>query len=351
MFLFVDKRRAEEVRKALLEKRMVDNTYTLIKEGQGEVGFPLKRIGRGEADDLMKKYNGRIKNLGEGLAVKRKKSELPRSLKELSSRYIKKSLSTYETIGGIAIVELPEGITKEEEHAIGNALLKMNRNIKGVYAKAGKYEGIFRTRKLRLIAGTDNKETIHRENNVLLKLNVEEVYFSPRLASERKRIFSLVRPEERVLVMFSGCGPYVFEIAKNTEASSVAGIEINPVAHRYALENMKLNHAYNVELYGGDVRDVIPVLKQGSYSFDRIVMPLPKGADDFLDVAFEVAKEGACIHMYDFLREEDIPDAAEDKVKNACLRQGWKPEILRTVKCGQYGPHIYRTCTDFRVSR
>ena len=57
---------------------------------------------------------------------------------------------------------------------------------------------------------------------------------------------NVVKKGEDVLVMFSGSGVYPCVIAKNSKPKSVVEIEINPVAHEYALENLKLNKCSNV---------------------------------------------------------------------------------------------------------
>lgn len=145
--------------------------------------------------------------------------------------------------------------------------------------------------------------------------------------------------------MFSGCAPYLAVIARNTGANYIAGIEKNPVAHRYALENLKLNKIKNVELYCGDVRDIISHLKR---KFDRILMPLPKGAEDFLDLALSACKKNSIIHFYDFEHENEL-SKGEEKVKEACKRNNKKVRILRTVKCGQYSPGKFRICVDFKL--
>jgi len=90
---------------------------------------------------------------------------------------------------------------------------------------------------------------VAKENNIRLKLDIEKVYFSPRLSLERMRIAELVNTsksresknkksekKEDILVMFSGCAPYCCVIAKNakTKVNSVIGIEINPEGHKYA---------------------------------------------------------------------------------------------------------------------
>jgi tRNA (guanine37-N1)-methyltransferase len=190
-----------------------------------------------------------------------------------------------------------------------------------------------------------NKEAIHKENNVRLKLNVEKVYFSSRLSEERRRISRLVKNNEAILTMFSGAAPYPATISKNTRAREIIGIEINPIAHKYALENLKLNKIRNVKLILGNVKNEVPRLKK---KFDRIIMPLPRGAENFLDLAFKVAKKGTIIHLYQFINEEEF-EATKQKLKNICNKNKINCKILGLVRCGQFSPRVYRVCIDFKV--
>ena len=271
------------------------------------------------------------------------------TLKEaLKGKLTKKQLASvgrsFDTIGNIAIIEIPDALVKKEK-LIANTLLNLHKNITTVAKKAGIHKGIFRTQKLKILAGKRTKEAEYKENNCRLRLHVEKVYFSPRLSTERKRIAEQVKHGEKVLVMFSGCAPYVCVIAKNTEAKEVVGIEINPVAHRYAEENVQLNKLDNVRLYQGDVNKVLPKLKE---KFSRIVMPLPKGGEDFLGLALSAAKKGAIIHFYDFLHQDEFK-LAKEKIRKACKQAKKKCKIMRTVKCGEFGPRIFRISVDFRV--
>ena len=78
-------------------------------------------------------------------------------------------------------------------------------------------------------------------------------------------------------------------------------------------------------------------------------MPLPKSAEDFLHLALKSAEKNAIIHFYDFLNEKDIPKAAINKIKKACKKAKKKYKILNHNKCGQFSPHTYRICVDFKV--
>lgn len=273
----------------------------------------------------------------------KKPSNLYEALKEkLTASELKLAPRAFDAIGDIAIIDVDSKLARKEK-IIAKALLSLNRHLAVVAKKAGIHSGVYRTQKLKILAGAKRKETVCRENNVLLKLNVETCYFSPRLSTERKRIAEMVKKGESVLVMFSGVAPYNCVIAKNTSAKEVYGIEINPSAHKYALENIKLNKLSNVKVFCGDVRKIVPKLGK---KFDRILMPLPKSASDFLDVAKEAAKPSAVIHIYEILNENVFPSETFEKVKKYFPNA----KLISAVKCGTYGPGIIRGCVDFRVN-
>jgi len=265
---------------------------------------------------------------------------------KLSNKQLQLVPTSFDVVGDILIFsDFPEELIKKEK-IIGNTILENYHHIKTILKKTKKYSGRFRTPKLKVIAGEKRKETTCKENNVLVKLNAEKVYFSPRMASERKRIASLIKQNESVLVMFSGSGAYPLVIAKNTKCKEVYGIEINPIAHRYSLENIKKNKLENkIKLFLGDVRKVLPKLNK---KFDRILMPLPKGGEYFLNLALKIIKKGGIIHFYDFLHEDEFYKA-ESKVKETCNKSNRNFRIIRVVKCGQYSPRFYRVCIDFFV--
>ncbi|MBI5390920.1 class I SAM-dependent methyltransferase family protein [Candidatus Woesearchaeota archaeon] len=252
---------------------------------------------------------------------------------------------SFDTIGNIAILEISP-LLRPHQTKIAKALMVTTPSITTVLKKAGEFEGEFRTRKLTYIGGKRTKEAVYMEHGCRFLLDVEKVYFSPRLSTERKRIFEQVKPTEEVLVMFSGCGPYVCTIAKNAKPQSVVGVELNPVGHRYALENIRKNKLQHASCYEGDVRVVVPLLHR---TFDRIIMPLPKDAGEFLDIAFTAAKKGTIIHLYDFCHEDDFPAETHTMIKRACDLHGVAYRIIASVKCGQYGIRKYRVCVDFQL--
>jgi len=275
---------------------------------------------------------------------------MPNKLKDiLRKKLTKKELnlvpSSFDMIGSIIIFsDFPKGLSKKEK-VIGNEILKNFKQIKSIFKKTKKYSGRFRTPKLKLLAGENNKETIYNENNIRLKLNVEKVYFSPRLSEERKRIFKQLKNNETILVMFSGCSIYPLVIAKNSNTKEIYGIEINPTAHKYALENLRLNKINNVKLILGDVKKEIPKLNK---KFNRIIMPLPKGAEEFLNFALNKIKRNAIIHFYSFSEENRYENIIKI-INRECKKKKKDCKILKIVKCGQFSPRVNRICVDFKV--
>tara|TARA_Y100000310_G_scaffold313152_1_gene361154 strand:+ start:816 stop:1559 length:744 start_codon:yes stop_codon:yes gene_type:complete len=236
-----------------------------------------------------------------------------------------KKPSSYDVVGDIII------LNKKISKRSAKQLLKENKHVKTILFKTNKYQGKFRTPTLKHILGEKKKTTLHKENNITLKLDVEKCYFSQRTATERLRIAKLVKKED-ILVMFSGIAPFPLVIEKNSSPKSITAIEINPIAHKYAQENLKLNKSKKITLIKGDVTKELPKLKK----FNRIILPLPKTAKDYLELAKTHLKPKGTIHLYLFDEEKNI-----EKLKTTY-------KTKKITKCGQYAPRIYRLCLDLK---
>lgn len=265
-------------------------------------------------------------NLKEALKNKISEQEIPNS---------------YDIVGDTAVFsKLPTNLKKQK--LIANTLLKINKNIKTVLFKIKQFSGKYRLPKFKILAGKKTKEALYKENNSLFKLDLERCYFSQRLANERLRISKQVKFNEIILVMFSGIAIYPIVISRNSNVKEIYGIEINPVAHKYALENLKLNKINNIRLFKGDVKKILPKIK---LKFDRIIMPAPKNAEQYLNLIKNKITKKTIIHFYDFSQEKDFPEASINKIKKVFK----KIKVLNTIKCGAYSPYTYRVCIDFQV--
>ncbi|MBI2564849.1 tRNA (guanine-N1)-methyltransferase [Candidatus Woesearchaeota archaeon] len=265
--------------------------------------------------------------------------------KKLSKKELNELKTSFDIIGDIAVIEISETLEKKEK-LIANTLLNLVKNIKTVFKKSGGHYGRYRRQKLVFLSGEKKTETVHRESNVQIKLDVLKCYFSPRLSHERLRIANQIKKNENVLVMFSGVAPYPLVLAKNSPVNKVFGIEVNPVAHKYAVENVIKNKQENkISLINGDVKKVIPLIKE---KFDRIIMPLPKTSEEFLPIAFFVSKPKTLIHYYSFYPEEEI-DSAKKNILTICKKSKVSCKILNIVRAGQSAPRIYRYCFDILI--
>ncbi|BHH85284.1 class I SAM-dependent methyltransferase [Desulforhopalus sp. 52FAK] len=271
---------------------------------------------------------------------------------QLKPEELGRVVGSYDIVGDIAIIIIPEGLLHRQK-IIGEAILEDNKNVQVVARRVGHYGGEYRTIALEVIAGEERKETHITEFGVRLLVNVETTYYSVRSGNERRRIASLVGAGERVLVMFSGVGPYPLLIAKHSEAECVIGIEKNPQAHEYALKNIQLNkNIKNVQLHMGDVGDVGDDSALSDLiddRFDRIVMPLPTMGYQFLDKGFAMLKPaGGTIHYYE-MAQEGAFETAVLRVKDACRQAGRVLSQTSVTRCGHCGPRSYRICVDAQI--
>jgi tRNA (guanine37-N1)-methyltransferase len=245
----------------------------------------------------------------------------------------------------VAVVEIHEG---EDEKKVAEEIMKRNKNVKSVLKKISGRTGKLRLYKYRLIAGDKNTEVIHKEYGYTLKLDPKKVYFSPREAQERQRIASQVKPGERVLVMFSGIAPIAIAIAKKQpEVEKIYCIEINSNADKYARENVRRNKlSHKIVLIHGNAEKEARKL---NLKFDRVVMPLPFGAKNFLDVAFDCLKNGGVIHFYSVGEEDDPFSKAIGEIESIAKRFGKKIKFLNMRKVMPFSPRKWKVCIDFMV--
>ncbi len=160
---------------------------------------------------------------------------------DIPKKLLDKVNRSFEIVGDIAICEINDELIPYEVE-IGNAIMEVNKSINTVLKKSGIHGGEFRTQDLIYISGENKKETIYQENGVQLKINPETVYFSSRLSVERQNLMDKLAPNKKVLVMFSGIGPYTFVgLKKQANLSRITSIELNPEGHKYAKENLILN--------------------------------------------------------------------------------------------------------------
>ena len=318
---------AEPVRKKLISLGVLD-VSRIVEREDVFVFFPI-------SDDVS--IDGC--EVVDGFCTKREFK--PKSLRQaldgvLSADELKFVPTSYTLVGDIAVLELDD-MLKQHSVAIADNMIDAFPSVNVVCEKTGMVDGVFRVPSLKILAGPNRLETVHRENNCRFKVDVGKVYFNPRTGSERARVASLVKAGERVLVLFAGVGPYAIQCAKISD-TIVYGCELNPIACEYMRFNARKNHV-EVDVLECDARNLPPDIGQ----FDRIIMPLPKIAGEFLDVAANHLKQNGVIHFYCFAHDElEVKANLEQKL-------GFKPKIIYLRVCGTYSPCLSKYAVDFSL--
>jgi len=259
-------------------------------------------------------------------------------------------MTAFDLVGSreraVALVEIPESA---DEKAIAERIMKQNKNVKSVLKRISERSGELRLEKYELIAGDKNTEVVHREHGFMIKLDPQKVYFSPREATERQRIAEQVKANETVLVMFSGVAPYALAIAKRQAAvERIYCIEKNADAHKYAEENVRMNKfSHKISLLCGDAKEEA---KEFLGKCDRVLMPLPFGAGEFLETAFSCLKPtGGIVHFYSVGKLDNLYSEAESIIEKIAKKLNKKFKVLWERKVSQYAPGKWKICIDFQV--
>jgi len=216
--------------------------------------------------------------------------------------------SSFDVVGDVAMMKVPDELW-DYRSGIGDALIKVNRNIRVVFHDYG-VKGDFRIRELEKIAGEGTSETIHKEFGVKLYTDPSKVYFNPRLSSERSRIANLVRDGETIIDMFAGVAPFGTVIGKIANPKVIYSIDLNPEAEHFARINAEKNHIECLVPMTGDSSKLIYDLPMA----DRVIMNLPQIADRFLGFAMDRMNHGAVAHMYKIIEREEFPGFCEKMV-------------------------------------
>ena len=293
----VRKERAENIKRYLARQKLMDINYKLISSNEF-IYFPIRHPSTQNRRYILGKKAELVDAVFKRSGAKSGYRELLR--KKLGSQY-GKSTRSYDIIGSIALIE-SKGTKVARKTA--EVIMGLNRNVRTVLSK-GPVKGRYRIRKYTHVAGERRFDTIYNENGASFKIDVRRSFISTRLAFERSRINDLVKDHETVVVMFAGVGPFAIEIAKRHKKAGVMAIELNREAYGYLLENIKLNKTLNVEARLGDVKRVA---QKYPGIADRIVMPLPKTAHDFLGSVLKMAKEKCIVHYYAFGKRDSAFD-------------------------------------------
>ena len=326
------KDRGEEFRRLLLQYDAL-NTSFKIKVREDSIYIPIKRNLSSDELSQLDLISG--SNSFEIITKDFEAEKKPKKLRDTLG-----FSPSYEVIGDIAILSSDSPESTYDLQTIGEEILKAQKSIKVVIKPLTPVQGTFRLKNFEVIAGEKRTDTIHKEYGCMYSLDLQKVYFSPRLSMERVRVASQVKGDEVVVDMFSGVGPFTIQIAKR--AKKVIAIDMNPDAIKYLQKNIKLNHLKNVEVIKGDARKIACDLEGVA---DRVIMNLPHSANEFLGDAKKMLKESGMIHYYDIRSEDDLFDGAIKMVLES-IGDDAKVDIHNKRKIRSYAPYRYNIALD-----
>jgi len=328
-FLRVPANKGERIRKVLIEKELLDTEYKIVAQDDS-LYIPLcQKMQQDQLSEIIGPTTFEVGEMDFESAL-----HGPRTLAEaleghLDSEELALVPRAYDLIGDIAVLEIPEELTKHSD-LIGKVFHEVHKNFSTVLAKGGAISGTTRTREYRHLAGVDKTRTIHIEYGSRLAVDLAKAYFSPRLLEEHNRIAQLVRDNEVAVDMFCGVGPFPIHIAKLHKAHVIA-IDINPDAIALLKESMSLNKLLGtIEPIVGDAKAFVSITDESIA--DRVIMNHPSGAFDFVTDACRILKPSGTLHYYDFIGGENPEGTIEQKVQTLVEDSGREVEEIRLVR-------------------
>jgi tRNA (guanine37-N1)-methyltransferase len=254
---------------------------------------------------------------------------------------------SYDVIGDIAILEIPNDLFKYRK-MIGDSFKLLNPHYNTILAKDGPISDIFRVRDFIILNGGPSTVTEHNEYGCKFRLDPLKVYFSPRLSSERQRVTTNIKKGEIIIDMFSGVGPFSIVIARSCDVKKIYGIDINPCATNFMLQNIKINKCQNkITVILADSTKI----PYDSFSADRVIMNLPEKSLDAIPQACQFLKpEGGFIHLYLFASEGTSIEILSEHIRSKIKLSGRKLvalEAIRIVK--EIGPREQQLAFDLKV--
>lgn len=323
----VPQTKAEETKRKLQDKNLLHHEYKPIHE-DNTVIFPVRQGYDGPA----------VKREFERFAKTPSFEEQAASI--LDDDELDDFISSYDIIGDIALIQVPDSLLHRADQ-LGEALLEAHQHISTVRRRNTARTGKYRLRQTDYVAGEKKTKTTHTEHGVDLTVDIDDVYFSPRLSTERRRIADLVEDGEDVLVMFGGCAPYACVIAAHAKPSSIVSVEWNPAGHALAEDNVDQNNVDDiVRCVNGDVDRVVPRLNR----FDRVIMPAPHNAADHTSLLNGALKDTGKAHVYRFQEG----NATQTEWLSDISGEITVPHIEH---CGDKNPALSRVCYDLYIDK
>ena len=266
----------------------------------------------------------------------------------LSSNEVSQVYSAFDQIGDIVIIKIPDNLMPKKK-LIADMILAHVKSAKAVFAQVSPVKGDYRIRHLEFVAGENRTITEYKEHGCRFRVDVAKTYFSPRLSTERLRIANMVSEGETIVNMFAGVGTYSILMARMNKTCKVYSIDSNAVAAELCETNAKLNKVQDrIVSIHGDADKVIKNELAGQA--DRVLMPLPERAKEFVDSAVLALKKKGVVHYFIHIKADNKKTSQElglHDAHNAFVKYNHIVQQVRVVR--EVGPRIYQIVADVSV--
>ena len=265
-------------------------------------------------------------------------------IKEIPSEVVCYLPDKWEKIGDVLIIKLSDEL-KNYKGIIGKIYAK-TFHCKTVLQDIGGISGIYRKPTVDIIYGSKNTETIHKENRIKYKLDLQKIMFSSGNIDERKRMANISNENETVVDLFAGIGYFSLPIAVYSKPRKIYSCEINPIAYKYLCKNIVLNHVTSViKPLFGDNRKKAP-----KNVANRVLMGYIDNTHRFLPAAINCLKNcRGVIHYHDVFPNKLVQEKIKRIIKEITKKYDTKTKLLKYKNIKSYAPGINHVVVDILI--
>lgn len=333
----VNRSEAESLRKELSALGLVDRSC-VISDEQGRVIIPLVRE---PPDGLLASHSAvLIERSFRRRDARRDPIDDILEIAPVPDHFKSTLPRKWELFGNVLVLRMDRCLD-EFESKIAESYASV-LHAKAVLRDIGGVQGEFRQPVLRKVFG-DDSVAVHLENGIRYKFDVSQIMFSSGNLEERARMAKVKCDGETVVDMFAGIGYFSLPLAVYQKPKLVIACELNPVAHAYLVENIRMNGVYGiVRPVLGDNRDL-----PGADIADRVIMGYVKTTHEFLPKALKLVKSGGIIHYHETCPNELVSQRPVQRLTDAARGCQVKIERIKGIK--SYAPGITHVVVDARI--
>ena len=333
----VERSKAEALRKRFAREDLIDKTHAIVDDGLF-VTIPLTDA---PSHDLLQKYGASmIQGDFPSRTSRRDPIDYIRDLVSIPVALKPLLPWKWELFGDVLVLRLDPALDRYETQ-VADAYASILK-AKTVMRDVGGIGGEYRQPVIKILLGTDTIAT-HLENGIRFRFDVAKIMFSSGNVEERLRMAELECREETIIDMFAGIGYFSLPLAVHRSPKRIIACEINPLAHSYLVENIRLNDVgKTVEPVLGDNKDL-----EGEGIADRVIMGYVRTTHEFLPTALRLLKSGGVLHYHETCPNELLPKRPLQYLENAA--KGAEVTVLRFKAIKSFAPGVSHVVVDARI--